>query len=562
LTLFLGYSPAKIIKRVQAFSKNQGAQMRIQSVELKGFKRFHHLKISLPDDVKLVVLAGPNGCGKSSLFEAFNYWHRMNAGWNLGWDQKYYPKAGDSAHQGQGWSRQIEVRFHGALPTDQFRRRKLFYIRSAYRNDPHFENASLSRQGAAIDEIRFNRLIDNDVVVSRNYQRLASQALEDVFDKEPVTLTVGEFREKAIGDIRSSMRRVFPDLLLNDLGNPLLTGTFRFDKGTSRRFLYMNLSGGEKAAFDLLLDMVVKCREFDDTVYCIDEPEAHLSTRLQAALLNELVLILPGSSQLWLATHSIGMMRHARDMERERPGTVAFLDFSDLDFDQPQTLAPVRTTRAFWERVLNVALDDLSTLVAPAQVVICEGAPAGAQGKNAEHDAICYNSIFESEFPDTRFFSAGNSADVVSDRLALVAFMRGLAVGCKVVRLIDRDDHSDQDVVDLTKDGITVLGRRNLESYLYDDEVLSALCAKVGMAEREEGLLQDKKEALAQSVVRGNAPNDLKSAAGTIYSRAKQRLSLTGVGNDAMSFARNTLVPLVTPDTSVYKQLRSDIFRV
>jgi len=43
------------------------------------------------------------------------------------------------------------------------------------------------------------------------------------------------------------MSRIFPGFSLNGLGNPLTNGTFRFDKGTSRGFLYKNLSGGEKA---------------------------------------------------------------------------------------------------------------------------------------------------------------------------------------------------------------------------------------------------------------------------------------------------------------------------
>jgi hypothetical protein len=137
-----------------------------------------------------------------------------------------------------------------------------------------------------------------------------------------------------------------------------------------------------------------------------------MNTRLQAGLLSELVANLPARCQLWLATHSIGMMRRARDLAAKDPGTVAFLDFSVLDFDKPQIVRPVRPTRAFWERVLDVALDDLSALVAPSRVVICEGAPSSSTAKNRAHDAQCYNTIFESEFPETRFVSGGNSTDV------------------------------------------------------------------------------------------------------------------------------------------------------
>ncbi|MGO4600285.1 AAA family ATPase, partial [Terrabacter sp. 2RAF25] len=134
---------------------------------------------------------------------------------------------------------------------------------------------------------------------------------------------------------------------------------------------------GEKAAFDLILDFVVKRRSYPDAIYCIDEPETHMNTRLQAALLGELVGLLPGNSQLWIASHSIGMMRKSREMYDADPTSVAFIDFSGHDFDQVITLSPSRPTRAFWEGVMHVALDDLAALVAPKQVVICEGNPMG-----------------------------------------------------------------------------------------------------------------------------------------------------------------------------------------
>ncbi len=347
---------------------------------------------------------------------------------------------------------------------------------------------------------------------------------------------------------------------MNDLGNPLATGTFRFDKGTSRHFEYKNLSGGEKAAFDLLLDFILKKRDFDDTVYCIDEPEAHMNTRLQAKLLDELVCNLPNNSQLWLATHSIGMMRRARDIELMQPGTVVFLDFSNVDFDQPQLVRPVRPTRAFWERALQVALDDLSSLVAPTCVVICEGSPSSSAGKNKAHDAHCYNIIFESEFPETRFLSGGNSSDVQSDRLALAAGIKALVSGCSIRRLVDMDDHSAADIVELQKQGINVLSRRHIECFLYDDEILTALCRSVGKDNEIDGLLQDKANAMNASMQRGNPHDDIKSASGDIYVRAKKRLGLTGAGNDAASFARNTLAALVQPKTKTYEELRHSVF--
>ena len=45
--------------------------MRIKSISLKGYKRFKDLTIDLGDDPsRIVALVGPNGCGKSSVFDA------------------------------------------------------------------------------------------------------------------------------------------------------------------------------------------------------------------------------------------------------------------------------------------------------------------------------------------------------------------------------------------------------------------------------------------------------------------------------------------------------------
>ena len=186
-------------------------------------------------------------------------------------------------------------------------------------------------------------------------------------------MTFDRYRKESIGDVREALSRLFPDLELNSLGNPLGEGTFRFTKGVSQGFVFKNLSGGEKAAFDLILDLVTARRNYDNTVFCIDEPESHMNMRLQSELLSVLYNLIPHNCQLMLATHSIGMMRRARDIEAENPGTVVFLDFEGRDFDTPQIIQPAKPDRTFWHRAYEVALGDLAALVAPSRVVICEG---------------------------------------------------------------------------------------------------------------------------------------------------------------------------------------------
>jgi len=530
--------------------------VRISRIKLDHFRRFSDLEIkNIPDTARLVVLAGPNGCGKSSLFDALSLWYQLNAGWGWMGDQTYYAKATDLARQIHD---RVNIQVHGGKDP---RKRGAFYFRSPYRNDPEFNLGSLTRMVSIVDDLRFRRMIEGDAAVTQNYQRLASQAFEDVFAKEAATTTIGEFRERVVGGIRDAVKHLFPDLVLNSLGNPLEQGTFRFDKGNEKAFEYKNLSGGEKAAFDLILDIAVKKDSYPDAVYCIDEPEAHMNTRLQGALLGELYDLIPEPSQLWVATHSIGMMRKARELDAKAPGAVVFLDFSDHDFDHQTVIVPSRPTRAFWEKVLNVALDDLASLVAPREVVICEGNPVGAiPGKNAEHDATIYNSIFGEEMPDVKFLAGGSAKDVAADRLGFVAALPMIASGIKVRRLVDRDDHAPADMEKMANQGITTLGRRHLEAYLYDDEVLTALCVSVGKPAEAPNLIAEKQQAITASIGRQNPPDDVKSAAGEIYIKAKQRLGLTGVGNDQMAFARSTLAPLLRPGMVVYAELKRDVF--
>ena len=320
--------------------------MRLKEISIKDFRRFSDLSIvGLPDTARLIILCGPNGCGKSSFFDALNTWYGWTSRKSQSWSDDYHPKAGTS-HTGR-LQDQVQIEFHGQVPVQP---KKAVYARSAYRNDPEFRVNRLESEGELLDQVPVSRMIDNDAAVARNYQRLASNGLVDLYAGGPKTFD--EYLEETIGEIREPLRRMFPDLAFKSLGHPLTDGTFRFTKGMSHDFAFMNLSGGEKAVFDLILDLVVTRREYDDTVYCIDEPESHLHTRLHADLLEVLYGFIPKTCQLMLATHSIGMMRKATALERDNPGTVVFLDFGDRDFDVCQVIKPATTDRRFWKKYM------------------------------------------------------------------------------------------------------------------------------------------------------------------------------------------------------------------
>jgi len=525
--------------------------MKISTVRLRNFKRFTDLLIrDIPSTAKLVVVVGPNGCGKSSLFDAFLHWYRQKAAFGIHHDELYFRK---DFQQPFGWDQSVEVTLHGNVPA----KRGCLYIRTAYRNDPDFSISGFSRPNVPSDTIRFSRVIDNDQTVSENYQRLVYDTTAAVYDPANDSKTVRALREELIGQVRDSMKRVFGDLLLNSISDPLGSGAFFFEKGTVQSYHYKNLSGGEKAVFDLLLDLHVKKKYFVDAVYCIDEVEAHLHTRVQGTLVREMVKILPANSQLWVTSHSLGVLRAAQEMEADVPGSVCIIDFDGVDLDTPMELLPATLGRVTWEKLLAITLDDLSKRIAPKVVIVCEGSSIGTRRK--DFDAEIYNRILGTHFPEILFVSGGSSQQVEVTGVSIREALSRILPTTKIVTLVDRDDKSLAEIAEWEARGDIVLAQRNLESYLFADDVIEALVVREGKPNSLADALKIKTDALAASTGRHNAPDDLKSAAGEIYTKLKSLLGLQRPGNNSDAFMRDTLAPLIVPDMATYQKLKADI---
>ena len=311
------YHPAVVVSLGGTSETNARGVRACSHIHLRKYKRFAELTVELPEPFRLVMLCGPNGSGKSSLFEALKLWQDLigNLTWSV--DPEYHLK--DGALEEMNWRARSEVEFHeGTLKQEDIA--KSMYFRTAYRNEPEFAQGQIGRSGDLLAGPRPLRMIDNDIRVSDNYQRLVGRSVDVLFSGADDQLRVAEVRERFIGRLGQALTRVLPDLKLQGLADPLGGGTFRFAKGITEDFPYKNLSGGEKAVFDLLLDMAVKSEVFSGAIVLIDEPEAHTNPLVQARLLDALLDLAGQESQLWFATHSIGMLRRAREISDQTPG--------------------------------------------------------------------------------------------------------------------------------------------------------------------------------------------------------------------------------------------------
>ena len=455
---------------------------------------------------------------------------------------------------------QVSLDFHGGNPTSPDDLKKSLYVRSAYRHDPSFQNTTIEQQPDVLDRHSVRRLVDTDQTVRNNYQRIIWRILGKATTPG---LTTDEIIEDTIGDLQRSMDIVFGDIRLDALVAAQDTGTFTFTKQESRNFLYEHLSAGEKAAFDLLLDVVINKASFNNSLYCIDEPEAHLSTKVQSALLRELFRLIPRSSQLWLATHSIGMVRAAQEILAEHPGHVVFLDMGfctdgePRNYDHPQVIEPADPDHEFWLRHYSVALDDMAELLAPDRIVLCEGSTVD---DDPGLDEACYNRIFAREFPRTRFVSVG-PATVVEKRMGdLLPVLERIIGGTSILRFRDRDDLTPEDIKDKRAQGVSVMSAyRNIESMLLSDGVLSRLCNNLDKSDRFDAMRTARDNALGRSSGQ-HATDDFKPAAQAVYHAARTQLMLPRAGESRQSFMRDVLAPLITADTPEYQNLKRDIF--
>ncbi len=545
--------------------------MRIKSVHLTNYKRFSDLLIhGIPESARLVVMIGANGTGKSSVFDAFllkSQGGKFNV--DLGVQsnniyQGYYlkdPNSPTSSQYTQTVRNSIKVEFHSGEP-EQDKWPLLFRIRTPYRNEADFRLTALERPTQEIRKVQ--RIIDPDESVSENYKWLAWRTIEEVHGKslgkheEPLReMTLEEYSENFLGNLQETMREMFvnPSLELQDFGGEEDYGVFRFSKGDARDFHYKNLSGGEKAVFDILLDIYVRRTRFKDAIYCIDEPESHVASGLHGPLLEGMLNIVPEQSQLWIATHSIGFVRKAYDMMMRQNGDVVFLNFSEHDFDQEVEISPRVPDRSFWQTTYQVALDDLANLIAPDNIVLCEGDKKKA---DKGFDAKCYNLIFAEEHSNTLFISRGSSSEVENSE-DLIGVLQAVAHGSSVWKLIDRDNMACEAREEKISEGIRVLGRRELENFLYDPEVLKTFLRmnnKEGCA--DDILTKHKADLLSCSTM---AEADLtKDKTRNLFDFIKKSTKLGNLGNRREEFALYHLAPALRQTPDVYQELRSDVF--
>jgi hypothetical protein len=298
---------------------------------------------------------------------------------------------------------------------------------------------------------------------------------------------------------------------------------------------------------DILIDIFIKKEEFQETIYLIDEPELHINTNIQRKLLNEIVSIIPDTCQIWIATHSIGFLNALKQDHHDDSAVIWFTP----DLVTKQTVvSPMIKSRKNWKIVFETALEDLTGLMSPETIVYCEGRKdLGNNGEEQGLDAEVYNTIFESEFSDTLFVSSGGNTE--PDKYSEVALkvLSKAFDGVVLLLLKDKDIHADATATtDSDRDAWIaadptsrrMLIRKEIENYLFDIEIIKKFKIDIDEAEYVK-LVSDIKDG------------DVKSIGVALK-------KLCGQEQKSERSFKQELSALVTPETGVYKELKSVIF--
>ncbi len=521
--------------------------MKIRTITLKGFKRFDDLTIDLGDQpARIVALVGPNGSGKSSVFDAFEEKQKDYKGANSNESIEFFSKflfSLDEVFKSQQYQKNNAIRITTDGNTSTFDK-KSFYIRSAYRFTPKLNVTSITAQPDVInDDARPTSSIAVDNRFQQDYERFLGQVI-GAFQRG--NITGQDLREQMIGRINEILRNIL-DIEISDLGNVLENkGQLYFDKGETKFFPYQNLSSGEKEVVNIILDLYVKSQDFDNTVYCIDEPELHLNTAIQRKLLIEIERLIPENCQLWIATHSIGFLRALQDELNEK---CSVLDFSEKDyFHGSHTIAPMPKTRSNWQRIFGTALDDLAGLIAPRRIIYCEGRQEpNANGAEQGLDAIVYNEIFKVDYPDTLFISSGGTNDLPKNSGLAIKVLSKAFLDVELLLLRDRDNNSDDERNNFLSRTThnRMLNRREIENYIFDLSVLQEYCTQHGT------ICNDVNYA---NIISDIAKQDLKQE-----NTLRQLKDLCGFEKNLDEF-KKVLAQHVVVNGSVYLELESCIF--
>jgi predicted ATPase len=217
-------------------------------------------------------------------------------------------------------------------------------------------------------------------------------------------------------------------------------------------FPFDSLSSGEREVINIAFDFLL--RRPRDCIVVFDEPELHLHPELSYRLVQVLQRI-GANNQFIFTTHSPDLITASLDR------TVVFLAPADNEATEPQNQAVEVTETDDSHRALKLLGQSIGIVALGRKIVLVEGNSSGT-------DKLVYGTILRERHPDLVLVPSGGKHAIESFDLVHEAVLSESLWGVEFFMLCDGDSRPAGSG---TSERFAVLPRYHLENYFLDEQV-------------------------------------------------------------------------------------------
>ena len=518
--------------------------MYVKEIHINKFRHLEEVHLGPfskpPDQSDLVVLAGPNGGGKSSILELLSF--ALSNSWNLsyqayrsfpsnnsfevaiaitpeelhliheyigasktGYQQEmlqylennceYYRAYNYSDGEYQKNS-QFHSQIHG-LVTNALRNHYARSLGFFLRSDRYYPSQGFRRE----------RIFDYDQINKRDYIWSMAYNTSDVQYKDMFEFLVqqkyhylrhlgayykrmstsgsegGEIPIDPLEQYDRLLQRLFPGYRFTDKNEDIPSNLFiRLPSGDEIPF--SDLSSGEKEVF-FILSFFLR-HNVNNAIIVIDEPELHLHPELARLLVRTMQSIMPGN-QIWLATHNTEIIDEAG---RDRVYWIARNPESNKSFLVPGT-----------DESKEIRL--LKDLFGYSGYIGIARSMVFLEGTDSSSDRKLFSSLFPKYENKLKFIPSSSSGNLPRINAAILSIIESNLGWAEFYLIRDRDYLTQEFAKKYSEHAsgrIYVLKRHEIENYLLDEYIISKVQSEIFGKHVSQEYVKDEFVSIAREI--------------------------------------------------------------